>query len=64
VAGFLLGAFLARGLAHQLFGVVLSLSWWTFSLVCGSTTLLGVVASLFPVRIVRGILPALVLKGE
>jgi putative ABC transport system permease protein len=63
-AGFLVGAILARGLAYHLFGVALNLSWWTFSLACCLAMLLGVGASLFPVRIVRGIQPALVLKGE
>jgi putative ABC transport system permease protein len=64
VAGFFLGAFLARGLARHLFEVALTTSWWTFPLVSGLTALLGVAASVFPVRIVRGIQPAVVLKGE
>jgi ABC-type lipoprotein release transport system permease subunit len=38
--------------------------WWTLPLVCGLATLLALGAALFPVRIVRAIQPAAVLKGE
>lgn len=64
VAGFGLGALLARDLAQRLFGVALNMTWWTFPLVSLSTVLLAVLATLFPVRIVRGVQPAAVLKGE
>jgi len=64
LAGFSLGVLLARSLAQRWFGVTLGLSWWTLPLVCGLTTLLAVVATLFPVRVVRGIQPSVVLKGE
>jgi putative ABC transport system permease protein len=62
--GFFLGSLWALGLAHHLFGVALSVIWWTLPLVCGFTILLMLGASVFPVRIVRAIQPAVVLKGE
>ena len=64
VAGFALGALLARELARRLFGVSLGLSWWTLPLVVLMSVLLAGAATLFPVRIVRGVEPAVVLKGE
>jgi putative ABC transport system permease protein len=64
LAGFSLGVLLARGLAQRLFGVALRTSWWTLPAVCSLTTLIAVVATLFPIRIVRGIQPSVVLKGE
>ncbi len=63
-AGFFAGSFWAYGLAHRLFGVTLNVIWWTFPLVCGFATLLALGAAVFPVRIVRAIKPAVVLKGE
>lgn len=64
VAGFILGFFLAQYLAYRLFGVALSLVWWNFPVVCLSMILLALAATVFPVRIVRGVEPARVLKGE
>jgi putative ABC transport system permease protein len=63
-AGFFVGSFWAYGLAHHLFGVDLTVIWWTLPPVCGLATLLALGAALFPVRIVRAIQPAAVLKGE
>ncbi len=63
-AGFFVGSFLAQGLAHHLFGVSLNVIWWTLPLVCGLAVLLTLGASVFPVRRVRAIQPAVVLKGE
>jgi len=62
--GFFLGSSWAFGLAHHLFGVVLNVTWWTLPLVCGLALILAVGASVFSVRIVRAIQPAVVLKGE
>jgi len=62
--GFFVGSFLAQGLALRLFGVSLNVIWWTLPLVCGLTVLLTLGASAFPVRLVRAIQPAVVLKGE
>ena len=62
--GFYVGGFWAYGLAHHLFGVTLNLIWWTLPLVCGLATLLALGAAVFPVRMVRTIQPAAVLKGE
>jgi putative ABC transport system permease protein len=62
--GFFIGNFWAYGLAHHLFGVTLNVIWWTLPLVCSLVTLLALGAAVFPVRIVRAIQPAVVLKGE
>ena len=62
--GFGVGALVARGLAARLFGVTLSLNAWTLPVVCGLTIALAVIAAQVPVRIVRAIQPAVVLKGE
>jgi putative ABC transport system permease protein len=64
VMGFAAGALLARELARRLFGVSLDLSWWTLPAVVLMSVLLACAATLFPVRIVRGVEPAAVLKGE
>jgi putative ABC transport system permease protein len=63
-AGFFVGSFWAYGLAHQLFEVTLDVIWWTLPLVCGLAVLLTLGAAVFPVRMVRAIQPAVVLKGE
>ena len=62
--GFIVGGFWALGLAHHLFGVTLQVVWWTLPVVSGLTALLALGAAVFPVRIVRAIQPAVVLKGE
>jgi putative ABC transport system permease protein len=64
VVGFVLGIFLAKDLAQRLFGVTLNVLWWTFPVVCLSSAVLAVMASIFPVGVIRGIRPAVVLKGE
>ncbi|MGH9403520.1 MAG: ABC transporter permease [Terriglobia bacterium] len=61
--GFFIGAFFARDVAARLFHVALAPSWWVFPVVCISTAVLAVVATMLPVRIVRGIQPAAALKG-
>jgi len=63
-AGFLLGSFWAFGLARHLFGVTLVVIWWTLPLVCGLAALLALGASVSLIRLVQGIQPAVVLKGE
>jgi putative ABC transport system permease protein len=62
--GFSLGSFWAFGLARHLFGVTLEVIWWTLPLVCGLSALLALGASVSLVRLVQGIQPAVVLKGE
>jgi len=62
--GFSVGALLARGLGERLFGVALSVNWWTLPLVCGLSLILSVLAAQLPSRIVRDLMPTLVLKGE
>lgn len=64
VAGFCAGALVAHSMELRLFGVALSVSWWTLPVVCGLTVALAVLAAQVPVRIVRSIQPAVVLKGE
>jgi putative ABC transport system permease protein len=64
VAGFAVGGFLATQVGEQLFGVSLSVVWWTLPLVWGATILLAALATFFPVGIMRRIQPATALKGE
>jgi putative ABC transport system permease protein len=64
LAGFLIGAELARRLGRHLFGVSLELAWWTLPTIAGASVLLALAATAFPVRIVRSVQPAVVLKGE
>jgi putative ABC transport system permease protein len=63
VTGFFIGALFARGIAWRLFHVPLAPSWWVFPVVTFSTMVLAVAATMFPVRIVRRIQPAVALKG-
>ena len=64
IAGFAVGAFLAAQVGERLFGVSLSVVWWTLPLVWGATILLAALATFFPVGIMRRIQPATALKGE
>jgi putative ABC transport system permease protein len=64
VIGFVMGVILARGMAARLFAVGLSPAWWTLPAVALGGTALAVVATLLPVKLVRGVQPATVLKGE
>ncbi|MGH9453086.1 MAG: ABC transporter permease [Terriglobia bacterium] len=64
VLGFLAGALLAQAVALRLFQIHLGVTWWTFPFVCVSSMLLAAVVTLYPVRIVHRIQPAVVLKGE
>jgi len=64
LAGSLMGAEWARRLGRQLFGVSLELAWWTLPAIAGASMLLALVATAFPVRIVRNVQPAVALKGE
>lgn len=64
--GFGVGFLIARDLGHRLFPSAdgLNPAWWAFPVVCLLSVGLAVLATLFPVRIVRSIEPATVLKGE
>jgi len=64
LAGFLVGVEWAHRLGWRLFGVSLRLAWWTLPAIAGASMLLALVATAFPVRIVRGVQPAVALKGE
>jgi putative ABC transport system permease protein len=64
LAGSIVGAFLARSLGQRLFGVTLNLSSWTLPTVGVASVLLAVLAAMLPIRVVRRIQPATMLKGE
>lgn len=64
IAGFAVGGFLAAQVGERLFGVSLSVVWWTLPLVWGATILLAALATFFPVGIMRRIQPATALQGE
>ncbi|HUY13663.1 MAG TPA: FtsX-like permease family protein [Terriglobia bacterium] len=64
LAGFIVGGFLAAEVGGRLFGVSLSVVWWTLPLVWGATILLAALATFFPVGMMRRIQPATALKGE
>jgi putative ABC transport system permease protein len=62
IAGFAVGAFLAREVGQRLFHVALAPSGWIFPAVCFAAVLLAIVATLLPVQKVRGIQPVLALR--
>ncbi|HEV2178010.1 MAG TPA: ABC transporter permease [Terriglobia bacterium] len=62
--GFAAGALLARDLGRRLFGVTLNPAWWSLPAICAASLLVAVLSTLLPVRNVRSVQPALVLKGE
>jgi putative ABC transport system permease protein len=64
IVGFVVGGFLAGQVGERLFGVTLSVVWWTLPLVWVATILLAALATFFPVGIMRRIQPATALKGE
>lgn len=64
VTGSMLGILVARDLGQRLFGVSLNLTAWTLPAVWLATTALAVLAGLLPVRLVRSVQPATILKGE
>ena len=64
VVGFAVGGLLAAQVGERLFGVSLSVVWWTLPLVWVATILLAGLATFFPVGIMRRIQPATALKGE
>ena len=62
--GYAAGVYSAEALGGLLFGVALGVNAWVLPLVCGWTVALAVIAAQVPVRIVRAVQPAVVLKGE
>ena len=64
LVGFGLGAILSRFLGVQLFGIPLDLHWPALPWVTLTTVGVALVAAWSPVRVVRRIRPAMVLKGE
>lgn len=62
--GFGFGVLLARDVAQRLFGVSLNILWWTLPVVCLSSAFLAALATTVLIGIVRGVEPAVVLKGE
>ncbi|MGH9359571.1 MAG: ABC transporter permease [Terriglobia bacterium] len=63
ILGFFLGVWLARELAMRLFQVTLAPSWRVLPIVLAATIIVAILGTLFPVRIVRRIQPAVALKG-
>jgi putative ABC transport system permease protein len=63
LGGYIVGALLASELGRRLFGVSLQWAWWVGPLVCLATVMLAVLATFLPVRSVRAVNPAMVLKG-
>lgn len=61
--GFLAGALAARALAWRIFDVGIVPSGWVLLAVCLATGILAAGATMFPVRVVRSIQPAVTLKG-
>lgn len=64
VVGFLLGTELAREAARRIFDVALRLDWRALPVVIGASVLVAAAASLVPARLIAGVQPAAVLKGE
>ena len=64
LVGFGLGAILSRFLGVQLFGIPLDLHWPALPWVVLTTVVVALGAAWSPVRVVRRIRPAVVLKGE
>ena len=64
VTGMILGIWVARDFGRRLFGVDLKVAAWTPPAVVLGAVLLALLASLVPLRVVRGIQPATILKGE
>ena len=64
LGGFAVGGILASVVAERLFGVSLNMVWWTLPIVSLATALLAVLATFFPVGMMRRIQPATALKGE
>ncbi len=63
-AGFLLGSELARQASRHIFDVALTLDWRTLPAVVGASVILAAAATLVPARLISGVQPAAVLKGE
>jgi putative ABC transport system permease protein len=64
LAGCVLGIVLAHRLGLRLFGVSLGIVVWTVPAVVAGSMLVALVATLSVVRIIRGVRPAVVLRGE
>ena len=64
LVGFLSGAFLARRLGLDLFGVALGIDWATLLPVVAAAVLVAAVPALVPVASVRSVDPARTLRGE
>ena len=64
LAGFFIGAFLARRLGVDLFGVALSIDWATLLPVVATAVLVAALPAMVPVSSVRSVDPARSLRGE
>jgi len=63
-AGFIVGSELARQASRRIFDAALRLDWRTLPAVVGASVLVAAAAALVPARLVSGVQPASVLKGE
>jgi putative ABC transport system permease protein len=63
-AGFLAGLALARWVGATLFATGVSLRWTTLPLVGAAALAIALVGTLFPLRLVRRVEPAVILRGE
>jgi len=63
-AGFLAGLALARWVGATLFAAGVSLRWTTLPLVMAAALAIALVGTLFPLRLVRRVEPAVILRGE
>jgi ABC-type antimicrobial peptide transport system permease subunit len=63
-AGFLAGLALARWVGATLFAAGTNLRWMTLPLVAAAALAIALVGTLFPLRLVRRVEPAVILRGE
>jgi len=63
-AGFLGGLALARWVGATLFAAGISLRWTTLPLVLAAALAIALLGTLFPLRLVRRVEPAVILRGE
>jgi len=63
-AGFVAGLALARWVGATLFAAGISVRWTTFPLVVGVGVAIALLGTLLPLRLVRRIQPAVILRGD
>ncbi len=63
VLGFALGMLLARQLGLRIFDVTLAPAWWMLPVIGVASTVITILATVFPVRMAQAVQPATTLKG-